>query len=153
MRALSNLNQKLDGKVALLRVDFNVPMRGNEISDYSRIHSACESIDFLLSRNAKVILISHFSRPENQKESQVSLSLSFLVPELKRILGKPVHFAAISSEAKQTVKNMRAREVLLLENVRFYEGEEENDTNFAKKLAELGDIYVNDAFSLSLIHI
>ena len=137
----------LAGKRALVRVDFNVPMHDGQVSDDTRLRAAIPTIEKLRAGGAKVILLAHFDRPKGRWVD--SMSLAPIAPALAKVLGHPVSFApdCVGKDAAAAVEAMKAGDVLLLENVRFYPGEEANDPTFAKALAENGDLYVNDAFS------
>ena len=138
------------GQKALIRVDFNVPLdkQTKEISDDTRMKSAIPTIKKILADGGSVILMSHFGRPKEGPEEKYSLKQ--LVKHLSELLGgnTPVFFAndCIGEQAFLTAGMMRAGEVLLLENLRFYKEEEKGDEAFAEKLSKLGDVYVNDAF-------
>ena len=135
------------GKRVLMRVDFNVPMNDQgEITDDKRITAALPSIQYLIEHGAKVILMSHFGRPKGQVVH--SLRLDPVAKRLGELLGKAVIKVddCIGPEVEAKVNEMQDGDVMLLENVRFYPEEEANDPEFAKKLAALGDLYVNDAF-------
>ena len=130
-----------------MRVDFNVPLNDKfEVTDNTRIRSAAKTILRLSSDGAKVILMSHLGRPKGGPEDK--FSLKHIQQEVSKVLGKPVAFAGncVGEEAKHAVEKMKAGEILLLENLRFYKEEEGGDEFFAGQLAELGDVYVNDAF-------
>ena len=130
-----------------MRVDFNVPLNDKfEVTDNTRIRSAAKTILRLSSDRAKVILMSHLGRPKGGPEDK--FSLKHIQQEVSKVLGKPVAFAGncVGEEAKHAVEKMKAGEILLLENLRFYKEEEGGDEFFAGQLAELGDVYVNDAF-------
>ncbi len=137
----------LSGKTALVRVDFNVPMDNGVITDDTRLKVALPTIEKLVSKGAKVALLAHFDRPKGKVVPEMSLKP--IVDALSTLLGKPVAFASdcIGDEAKSVIAALPAGGVALLENVRFHAGEEKNDTDFARALAALGDLYVNDAFS------
>jgi len=137
----------LSGKRALVRVDFNVPMADGRVSDDTRLRAALPTIEKLRKGGAKVILIAHFDRPKGKRVPEMSLKP--VVEPLAKLLGAPVAFAddCIGPSAKAAVDAMKPGDVLLLENVRYHAGEEKNDPEFAKALAENGDLYVNDAFS------
>jgi len=133
-------------KKALIRVDFNVPLDKNfEVTDATRIEAAKPTIDKILADGGSVILMSHLGRP---KGVDAQFSLEHIVRKASEILGVTVKFAAdcIGEVAKTASENLKPGEVLLLENLRFYKEEEAGDVAFAKQLASLGDIYVNDAF-------
>lgn len=134
-------------KAVLVRVDFNVPLNDKfEVTDNTRIRAAVKTILKLSSDGAKVILMSHLGRPKGGPEDK--FSLKHIQQEISNVLGKPVAFAGncVGEEAKHAVEKMKAGEILLLENLRFYKEEEGGDEFFAGQLAELGDVYVNDAF-------
>jgi phosphoglycerate kinase len=135
------------GKRVLVRVDFNVPMKDGEITDNTRIDRALPTIRELSKRGAKVILLSHFGRPKGKADPE--LSLKPVAAALSKLLGGPVDFAedCIGDPAKKAAKKLIDGDVLVLENTRFHPGEEKNDEDFVKALAENGDAYVNDAFS------
>jgi phosphoglycerate kinase len=137
---------ELKGKRVLVRVDFNVPMdKQKNIKDDMRIISTLPTIRYLIERDAKVILVSHLGRPEGVTEG---LRMDPIAKRLEELLGKKVIKAddCIGPEVESAIARMNGGEVLMLENVRFHKEEEENDANFAKKLAALADIYVDDAF-------
>lgn len=137
----------LSGRTALVRVDFNVPMEGGKVTDDTRLKAALPTIHRLREAGAKVVLLAHFDRPKGERVA--SMSLRPVVEPLELLLHGPVRFAddCVGDEAKAAVADLDAGGVLLLENVRFHKGEEKNDPAFAAQLAELGDLYVNDAFS------
>ena len=137
----------LRGKRALVRVDFNVPMQDGAISDDTRLRAALPTIKVLRDGGAKVILISHFDRPKGKRVP--SMSLKPLVEPLAKLIGAPVAFAddCVGETAERAEGYLHPGDVLLLENLRYHAGEEANDPAFAKQLAALGDLYVNDAFS------
>lgn len=143
-RTINDLTD-LQGKRVLMRVDFNVPLKDGKITDDTRIRGALPTIQFALSKGAAVVLMSHLGRPKGIDPSQ---SLKPAAERLGELLGKPVAFASdcVGPEAEAMSKGLRAGEVLLLENLRFHKEEEKNDPTFAKQLATLGDVYVNDAF-------
>jgi phosphoglycerate kinase len=135
------------GKKALVRVDFNVPLdKDYNITDDNRMTAALPTINKILKDGGEVILMSHLGRPKGGPEEK--FSLRHLIPHLSDLLGQQVEFAddCIGPEAVEKAKNLERGEVLLLENLRFYKEEEQGDKEFAKKLAALGDVYVNDAF-------
>ena len=144
MKTINNIN--FSGKKALIRVDFNVPLDENfKVTDANRIEAAKPTIDKILSDGGSVILMSHLGRPKAQEEKY---SLKHIINKVSEVIGKPVQFAAdcIGDEAVEKAKNLKAGEVLLLENLRYYKEEEAGDVAFSEKLAQLGDVYVNDAF-------
>ncbi|MCS5491627.1 phosphoglycerate kinase [Algoriphagus limi] len=140
-------NLSFEGKKALVRVDFNVPLDENlKVTDDTRIQAALPTIKKILKDGGAAILMSHLGRPKNGPEDK--FSLRHIVMDLEKALGQPVKFASdcIGEEAKMLAAGLKPGEVLLLENLRFYKEEEKGDPEFAKKLASMGDIYVNDAF-------
>ncbi|RMD48234.1 MAG: phosphoglycerate kinase [Ignavibacteria bacterium] len=135
------------GKRVLCRVDFNVPLNENqEITDDRRITAALPTIEKLIEKEAKVILMSHLGRPKGEVKPEFSLKP--VAERLSELLGKDVQFASdcIGPEVEQLANGLADGEVLLLENLRFHKEETENDPEFSQKLASLGDVYVNDAF-------
>jgi phosphoglycerate kinase len=138
---------ELQGKRALVRVDFNVPMADGEVSDDTRLRAAVPTIEKLRAGGAKVILLAHFDRPKGKVVA--SMSLKPIAGALAKVLDRPVAFAedCIGPKARAAVNALEPGGVLLLENVRFHAGEETNDRAFAGELAANGDLYVNDAFS------
>ena len=138
---------EVGGRRALVRVDFNTPMEDGRVSDDTRLRAAVPTIQDLRRRAARVVLLSHFDRPKGKRVP--AMSLKPLVEPLSALLGSPVAFAddCIGPQAETAVAAMKDGEVLLLENLRFHAGEEADDPDFAKALAALGDLYVDDAFS------
>ncbi len=136
------------GKRALVRVDFNVPLdiESHEISDDSRVRAALPTIKYLIDRRAKVVLCSHFGRPKGKVVNEMRLAP--VAKRLSELLAMPVETASdcVGSVVEETVSGLGDGGVLLLENVRFHPEEEQNDAGFAKALAALADVYVNDAF-------
>ena len=139
--------EKVEDKRVLVRVDLNVPMKNGKVTDATRIERAAPTLSELSSKGAKVIVLSHFGRPDGKRVPD--LSLKPLVDPLSKVLGKPVAFAddCVGPAAEAAVSALKPGDVLLLENLRFHKEEEKNDPAFAGKLAALGDLYVNDAFS------
>jgi phosphoglycerate kinase len=137
----------VSGKRVLVRVDLNVPMKNGKVTDATRIERAAPTLNELAAKGARVIVLSHFGRPDGKRVPEMSLKA--LVEPLSKALGKPVAFAedCIGPQAETAVKALKPGEVLLLENLRFHKGEEKNDKGFVDALAALGDVYVNDAFS------
>jgi len=137
----------VDGKKVLVRVDFNVPLDENgTITDDRRIREALPTIRYLREHNAKVILMSHLGRPKGK--FNMKYSLKPVAEKLSQKLGAEVRLAGdvIGDAVQAMAESLKEGDVMLLENVRFYEEEEKNDKEFSKKLAALGDIYINDAF-------
>lgn len=134
------------GKRVFCRVDFNVPMSGQTVEDDTRIRAALPTITYLSEQGAKVILASHLGRPKGEVKEE--LRLDPVAEHLSTLIQKEVAKAneAFGSEVEQYIREMNDGEILLLENVRFYPGEEKNDPELAQRFAELADVYVNDAF-------
>jgi len=138
----------LNGKVVMLRADLNVPMDENfKVTNTARIDRTVPTIKTLMSKGAKVVVISHFGRPEGKGD--MKNSLSHIVKDLEKALGSKVTFVddCIGDKVATAVKNMSHDEVLLLENLRFYDEEKKGDETFAKELTKVADAYVSDAFS------
>lgn len=131
------------GKRALVRVDINVPVEDGVVTDTTRIDRILPTVQDIQAKGGKVILMAHFGRPKGQVVPEMSLEI--IAPAVADALGLPVTW--VNSDYGDAVAEMEEDEVLLLENLRFHPGEEKNDSDFAKRLASLGDIYVNDAFS------
>ncbi|WP_194972353.1 phosphoglycerate kinase [Aquiflexum lacus] len=145
IKSVDNLD--FNGKKALVRVDFNVPLDEHQnVSDDTRISAAIPTIQKILNDGGSVILMSHLGRPKDGPTDKYSLK--HVINNLQKLLGSSVKFApdCIGQEAKNLAAGLKPGEVLLLENLRFYKEEEKGDEEFAKKLAALGDVYVNDAF-------
>ena len=136
----------VSGKTVLVRCDFNVPMKDGKITDETRINGALPTIKYLLSKNAAVILCSHMGRPKG--EFNPAFSLAPVAKRLSELLGQEVVLAAdvIGEDAKAKAAALKPGEVMMIENVRFHKEEEKNDPAFAKELASMAEIYVNDAF-------
>jgi phosphoglycerate kinase len=138
----------VNGKRVLVRVDLNVPMHDGEVADVSRIERNAPTIIEIADRGGKVILLSHYGRPKGRDPKE---SLKPVVAAVARIIGRPIAFAddCIGGVAEQAVARLKPGDILCLENTRFYKGEERNDPALAAALAKLGDIYVDDAFSVA----
>src|SRR5215469_14792964 len=136
------------GKRVLLRADLNVPVKDGIVTDATRIERLAPTIEALIDKGATVVLMSHFGRPRGRPDPAYSLR-PLVEPLKKAIGGREVIFATdcIGEEANRVVGQLRPGQVALLENLRFHKGEEENSADFARDLAELGDVYVDDAFS------
>jgi len=137
----------LKGKRVLIRVDFNVPLDdGGNVADDSRIRAALPTIEYVIGKGGRAILISHLGRPKGKRDS--ALSLAPVAVRLSELLGRKVQFVedCVGEEVKNAVDRMNDGDVLLLENLRFHPGEEEGDVSFARSLADVADVYVDDAF-------
>lgn len=136
----------LAGKNVFVRVDFNVPVKDGEVTDDTRIRGAIPTIRYIIDNGGKAVLASHLGRPAGEPDP--SFSLGPVALKLGELLGKNVTFAAdcVGKEVEEAVARLGNGDVLLLENVRFHEGEKKNDPEFAKALSRLADVYVNDAF-------
>jgi phosphoglycerate kinase len=139
----------LTGKRVLVRVDFNLPMDNGRVTDDTRIQAALPTIKDITGRGGKAILMAHFGRPKGRRDETQSLKQVF--PALIEALGSKAAFCdeCIGEKAEAAANTLANGDVLLLENLRFHEGEEKNDTEFVAALARLGDLYVNDAFSVA----
>lgn len=137
----------LEGKTVLLRADLNVPAQNGKVTDTTRIDRLKPTIDHLCAAGAKILILSHFGRPDGERNPE--MSLAFLTSVLQDCWGREVSFVpdCIGDVAEKTAANLKPGQIALLENVRFYKGEEANDPAFVQQLARLGDVYVNDAFS------
>ncbi len=144
MKSIRDL--KLEGRRLFLRVDFNVPLENGRVTDTTRIRETLPTVRLAAERGARVVCASHLGRPKGKKRPE--LSLAPVAVEFAELLGRPVRFVdeCVGSQAERVVEGLGAGEVLLLENLRFHAGEEGNDPGFAKGLAALADVYVNDAF-------
>lgn len=146
-------NHDFSNKKVLIRVDFNVPIKEGKITDDTRITATLPTINKVLKDGGSVILMSHWGRPlkdmaKKPELTKADFSLKRITEHLSALLNLPVQFAsdAIGKEAQEKANNLKAGEVLLLENLRFHEGETKGDKKLAEELAQLGDVYVNDAF-------
>jgi len=134
------------GSVVLVRVDYNVPLKDGKVSDDTRINETEKTIKYLITRDAKIILIAHLGRPKGKVDMKYSLKP--VVDVVEKIMGTKVHFSddCIGEKRAEVIKNMKNGEIVLCENLRFHEEEEKNDENFAKELAKGCDYFVQDAF-------
>lgn len=141
--------ENIKGKKIVVRADLNVPTEDGKITDNSRIERFAPTAKLLSDKGAKVIIITHFGRPKGKKLPE--FSVAFMKDSLSKAIGKPVEFVddTIGEKVEDTISKMNDGDIILLENVRFYAEEEANDAEFSKKLASLGEIFVNDAFSTS----
>ena len=146
MNKLTVEDLDLEGKRVLTRVDFNVPLEGGKVVDDKRIRAALPTIKYITNASGKLILMSHLGRPGGKRVPE--LSLKPCVAVLSALLGKKVRFVddCIGETVVAAVESLGEGDILLLENLRYYQEETENDSEFAAKLAQLGDVYVNDAF-------
>lgn len=145
-RSIEDLSQdELANKRVLVRADFNVPLKDGQITDDTRIRATLPTLRYLIDRNAKLILVSHLGRPKGKSPET---SLAPVAKRLSELLGREVKLApdVIGDEVQRMTREMQAGNVLLLENVRWYDQEVKNAPEFAKQLSELADVYVNDAF-------
>jgi phosphoglycerate kinase len=136
----------IKGKRVIMRVDFNVPMADGKVTDDKRIKAALPTIKYVLEQGASLILMSHLGRPKGGPDAEFSLRAASEV--LATLLGIPVKMApdCVGPEVEKMARELKAGEVLMLENTRFHKGEEKNDLDLAKQMASLGEVYVNDAF-------
>lgn len=146
MKKLSVNQLDLSGRRLFIRVDFNVPLEGSQVQDDTRIRAAIPTIQYAIEAGARVVLASHLGRPKGKPDPEMSLKPA--AERLSELLGRPVAFssATVGPDAKKNADALEDGDILLLENVRFDPGETKNDPEFAKQLAELADVYVNDAF-------
>ena len=149
MKNVLNKNLDIKGKKVLLRVDLNVPMKNGAITETSRIEKIIPTINLLLEKQAKIIIISHIGRPKGKVVKEMSLKP--ISEKLSSLLNREVLFNKdlISENTVLEINKISNGSIIMLENIRFNEGEELNDSGFSKKLSNLGDIYINDAFSCS----
>ena len=149
MNNISDRNLVLKGKKVLLRVDLNVPMNNGTITEISRIKKIIPTIKLLIEKEAKIIILSHIGRPKGKVVNEMSLEP--ISKKLSALLNKEILFnkSIINENTLSEINKISNGSIIMLENIRFNEGEETNDINFSKKISSLGDIYVNDAFSCS----
>ncbi|MDY2987956.1 MAG: phosphoglycerate kinase [Peptoniphilus sp.] len=138
----------LKGKRAVIRVDYNVPLKDGKVTNDARVRASLETINTVLAAGASVVLLSHLGRPKGKYSEEFSLKP--VVGVLENLIGKKVKFIpdeeVVSDRVLEEVRELKAGEIALLENTRFVAGEEKNDPEFARKLSSLGDVYINDAF-------
>ena len=148
MKSIENI-ENIENKSVILRLDLNVPIKNGKITDTNRIDKVMPTLEFLLKKKAKIIIISHVGRPKGKIVKELSLELVSLY--IKSKIKKEVSLLKenIFNLNKEEIFKNSNDELVLLENIRFYPEEEANDDEFSKKLASLGEIYVNDAFSCS----
>lgn len=146
-KTLDDLPADITGKVALVRIDLNLPMADGRATDLTRVRAVAPTILELADAGAKVLLLAHFGRPKGERHS--TMSLSYVQGEVERVLGREVMFISevAGPVVEQSLGIMRAGDIGILENTRFWPGEEKNHSDFAKAIAANGDFYVNDAFS------
>ena len=142
-------NADVAGKRVLIRADLNVPMSGGQVTDATRIERLLPTFQDLLGRGAKVVILSHLGRPDGKPVAKYSLKP--VAEKLSSLLGIGVFFGedCVGPAAQAVVEKLTPGQIAMLENLRYHEGEEKNDASFAAELAKLGDMYVNDAFSVS----
>ncbi|MBZ6378747.1 phosphoglycerate kinase [Pacificimonas flava] len=146
-KTIDDLPADLTGRRVFVRCDLNVPVRDGDVTDDTRLRSAVPTLTELADRGAKVLVLSHFGRPKGKEDPM--LSLSPISAELEKVLGREVLFVTetFGDVAEKAIGLMEAGNIAVLENTRFHEGEERNDPDLAKRIAKLGDAFVNDAFS------
>jgi len=149
MNSILNQNLELKGKKVVLRVDLNVPMKNGAITETSRIKKILPTIKFLIEKEAKIIILSHIGRPKGKVVEDMTLDP--ISKKLSDLLNKKIIFNKniINKNTFSEINNLSNGSIMMLENIRFNEGEETNDKEFSKKISSLGDIYINDAFSCS----
>ncbi len=137
----------LAGKKVLVRVDYNVPVKDGVVGDTLRIQASFETINYLLDQDCSVVLMSHLGRPDGKPDNKYTLKE--VAAKAAELLGKPIEFLSdcIGDDVKSKVNGMKSGDIVLLENLRFHAEEEANDDGFAKQLADLGEVYVDDAFA------
>ena len=140
-----------NNKVCIIRCDLNLPIIDGEVTDFTRLDKVLPTLKMLLARNSKILLISHLGRPKGKFDE--NLSLKIIIPHLEKRLGKNIFFAKEdlmkSNEIENKIRKLNVGDVLLIENIRFYKQEEQNEVSFSKKLASFGDIYINESFASS----
>ena len=149
MNSFLDKNLQLKGKKVILRVDLNVPMKNGSITETSRIEKILPTLKLLIEKKSKVIILSHIGRPKGKVVA--GMSLEPISKKLSQLIGKKILFnkKEINENTVTDINKISNGSIIMLENIRFYEGEEKNDKIFSKKISSLGDIYINDAFSCS----
>ena len=149
MKTIESIAKNLKNKKIILRLDLNVPLKKQNITDSNRIDKILPTLNFLINNNAKILILSHVGRPKGKKIQEFSMEP--ICDYLKKKLNQNINFIKtdINNLKKQDLFDDTKKGILMLENLRFYEGEEQNNEEFAKTLASFGDLYVNDAFSCS----
>ena len=149
-KKFSDVTNFVFNKKVIVRVDFNLPYYNGKVSDFTRVEKILPTINFLLKNNAKLILISHFGRPKGEKKKEFSLNI--IKSDIEKILKKKIYFC---DDDLKTIKRdkidkiFKNNEIILMENIRFYPEEIKGDEDFSKKIASIGDIYINECFSVS----
>ena len=149
-KKFSDITNFVFNKKVIVRVDFNLPYYDGKVSDFTRVEKILPTINFLLKNNAKVILISHFGRPKGEKNNEFSLSI--IKNDIEIILKKKIYFCDDNLKIikrDKIDKIFKNNEIILMENIRFYPEEIKGDEDFSKKIASIGDIYINECFSVS----
>ena len=149
-KKFSDITNFVFNKKVIVRVDFNLPYYNGKVSDFTRVEKILPTINFLLKNNAKVILISHFGRPKGEKKNEFSLNI--IKSDIENILKKKIYFCDDNLKIikrDKIDKIFKNNEIILMENIRFYLEEIKGDEDFSKKIASLGDIYINECFSVS----
>lgn len=149
MKSIRSAN--ISGQSILMRVDFNIPVKNGKVLDDFRIQRVLPTIQFLRDKKAKkIILVSHLGQPDVKDRGKLEFSLAPIASHLEKLIGENVYFITtlIGKELKEEIENLPDGSVILLENIRFYKEEYENDKSFAKELAKIADIFVNEAFSV-----
>ena len=146
MKKLTVQDVELSGRRVLVRVDFNVPLDGGRITDDMRVRAAQSTIEYVVGHGGRPVLMSHLGRPKGERKDEFSLRP--VAEHLEKLTGRKVRFAedCVGDAARQAVESAHGDDIVLLENLRFHKAETDNDADFSGQLAELGDVYVNDAF-------
>ncbi len=149
-KKFSDLNNFIFKKTVIVRVDFNLPIHNQEYTDLTRIEKVKPTLEYLIKNKAKILIISHFGRPKGEKKDEASLMN--VTEEVKKVLNREIFFCnedLKSLKREKIDKVFEKNDIILLENIRFHPEEEKNDETFSKKISSLGDIYVNECFSVS----